>query len=398
MSYWSTESLALEDAINRRIWQDSVARQREVRAQHGHEQADVLQATAIPGGLPWVPDIVGSRWKSPDSCIVIGSAYSPFFSDDAGRARTMGLSAYKSADSVAAFQRHFMATVVAGDPSYYSPLGVLLAGIFEPEQVCLLDLCRACFVRTWDEMGGDKAVQADPDLYLAYVDANEDWTWQRLAESEAATIIVLGSIAEHAFLRLVVRRGLRASVPGGSAFSRSRARPVIQYASSMKLGDWLRRETAWRVSGEVEGRRRSWNVLPAYHPARHTQHDPFYSRTRRVLAKLQGMDLVESPGNTDLLDSPDPVAATTSQEERRPLERGGVLRRTYQPMGGRVLSQRDVMRRIWAEFGPDEDRVVREYAAAERRGDAQRKSNSYGLGEESYARRLLNDGLKKGWL
>lgn len=64
----------------------------------------------------------------------------------------------------------------------------------------------------------------------------------------------------------------------------------------------------------------------------------------------------------------------------------------------RRSSQRDVMRAIWARCSPDEDRAVREYAAAERHGEAPRKQNKYGLTPEQYARALLSDGMKKGWL
>lgn len=64
----------------------------------------------------------------------------------------------------------------------------------------------------------------------------------------------------------------------------------------------------------------------------------------------------------------------------------------------RRSSQRDVMRSIWARCAPDEDRAVREYAAAERQGEAPRKQNKHGLTPEQYARALLSDGMKKGWL
>ena len=61
-------------------------------------------------------------------------------------------------------------------------------------------------------------------------------------------------------------------------------------------------------------------------------------------------------------------------------------------------SQRDVMREIWGRCAPDEERAIREYAAAEQRGDAPREQNTYGRTAEQYARALLADGLKKGWL
>ena len=61
-------------------------------------------------------------------------------------------------------------------------------------------------------------------------------------------------------------------------------------------------------------------------------------------------------------------------------------------------SQRDTMRSIWAACAPDEDRAICIYAAAEARGDVSRKQNKSGHTAEQYARALLADGLKKGWL
>jgi len=61
-------------------------------------------------------------------------------------------------------------------------------------------------------------------------------------------------------------------------------------------------------------------------------------------------------------------------------------------------SQRDVMRDLWSVHGPDEERVVKAYAQAERDEEATRGSNTYNQTAEEYARRLLYDGLKKGWL
>ncbi|HRN51916.1 MAG TPA: Swt1 family HEPN domain-containing protein [Gemmatimonadaceae bacterium] len=66
--------------------------------------------------------------------------------------------------------------------------------------------------------------------------------------------------------------------------------------------------------------------------------------------------------------------------------------------GKRRESQREIMARIFVAAGRDEERAIREYAAAELRGEVVRKSNKHGLDAESYARALLNDGLKKGWL
>lgn len=67
------------------------------------------------------------------------------------------------------------------------------------------------------------------------------------------------------------------------------------------------------------------------------------------------------------------------------------------PVGARE-SQRSVMIRIFAACSRDPERAVREYAAAEERGDVRRKSNMHGTSAEDYARALLADGAKKGWL
>jgi hypothetical protein len=62
------------------------------------------------------------------------------------------------------------------------------------------------------------------------------------------------------------------------------------------------------------------------------------------------------------------------------------------------VTQRELMSRIFASVGRDPDKAVRAYADAERRGEIIRKSNRYGIDAEEYARRLLADGMKKGWL
>jgi hypothetical protein len=56
------------------------------------------------------------------------------------------------------------------------------------------------------------------------------------------------------------------------------------------------------------------------------------------------------------------------------------------------------MRELFRMCGNDEERLIAEYAAAERRGDVPRKSNSHGISPEDYARALLSDARKKGWL
>jgi len=69
-----------------------------------------------------------------------------------------------------------------------------------------------------------------------------------------------------------------------------------------------------------------------------------------------------------------------------------------QPEGSNVPSQRDMMREIYRRFRGDEAAIIREYAAAEVRGDVSRGSNEYDVSPEEYASRLLADARKKGWI
>jgi len=61
-------------------------------------------------------------------------------------------------------------------------------------------------------------------------------------------------------------------------------------------------------------------------------------------------------------------------------------------------NQRDVMRELYRQQGGNEERVVRAYAAAEQRGEVRRDSNTHNVDALGYARALLRDGLRKGWL
>ena len=63
-----------------------------------------------------------------------------------------------------------------------------------------------------------------------------------------------------------------------------------------------------------------------------------------------------------------------------------------------MKTQRDMMRESYRRYGQDEERVVREYAAAEERGEVERKSNSQDHNSIQYARALWKDGVRKGWI
>ena len=64
----------------------------------------------------------------------------------------------------------------------------------------------------------------------------------------------------------------------------------------------------------------------------------------------------------------------------------------------RKETQREVMVRLFVASGRNAERAIRAYADAERHGDVIRKSNKHGISAENYARALLADGEKKGWL
>jgi len=66
---------------------------------------------------------------------------------------------------------------------------------------------------------------------------------------------------------------------------------------------------------------------------------------------------------------------------------------------GKPMSQRNIMRQIYRRHrGRDDDAIISEYANAERQGLVQRINNEHNLSPEDYARRLLADGRRRGWL
>jgi hypothetical protein len=83
--------------------------------------------------------------------------------------------------------------------------------------------------------------------------------------------------------------------------------------------------------------------------------------------------------------------------ETDPIERKAEFRRRFCHLF-RPSTQRNAMCRWHRWFEHDHDRVIREYAADERCGAVPRARNAHGLDPEAYARALLQDGLRKGWL
>jgi len=92
-----------------------------------------------------------------------------------------------------------------------------------------------------------------------------------------------------------------------------------------------------------------------------------------------------------LIGAPDPTAAANLPSPRSASPRA-VPASTKRP------GQRETMRTIWSSVGGDEGRAIADYAAAERFGLVLRKTNKSGYSPEDYAKALISDGLRKGWL
>jgi len=65
---------------------------------------------------------------------------------------------------------------------------------------------------------------------------------------------------------------------------------------------------------------------------------------------------------------------------------------------GCLRTQRDVMRDLFILHRGNRELTILAYAAAERNGESPRESNTYSLTAEQYAKALLRDGMRRGWL
>lgn len=375
--------LDVYDAINAEIWAKSLRAQAAVRDQYPAAAADLLQAVLPGGSLPWVPDLVGERWREAGSLFIVGSAYAPFVDAYGTRSRVMSEYAYRKAATAAAFQRAFVRDVVSGDRSYYGPLLKLVGSVGRsPRQAVFLDLVRGSFVRLANFEGGDQAIAAAPALFSAYMAAGWRWTWRRLCESRARDIAVLGRRAERGLLTMLGKEGVDVRVaPDGERASQDDN--ILANASARDVAGWLRDRTWWEAAARIDGREKRWRILTIVHPAWVNRYDPGYAGTARLLRRM--------------LDGEPPSTRTAARSPTTPPREGGARLPNWMPSAGRA-SQRDVMRSVWARFGPDEARVVAAYAVEERAGTAPRASNTRGETAEEYARRLLYDGIAKGWL
>lgn len=300
--FWDESRFDLADPLNQEIWTQSPDLQEQIQTLEslslpgviGAQQAMVHPKYARKRSLPWVPDLVGTRWKVAEGAVIVGSAYAGFIKEYSTRSAAMPLDQYLAAASVGDFQRLFLRYVVRQDPSYYTPIRNLCSMLDDASQISMVDLCRVSLVKrgSGDDLRTDSSLGIVRDgaaIFEKYVEATKasEWLWRRFVTSQARCVVALGTTAEHGLLRLFSRHGMRIS-HAGKPFSIA---PIIngawanEYADPSKtLNYWIKNQTWWTVTGIIETVPRIWHILPVYHPARHATYDPNYQRTKEVLA------------------------------------------------------------------------------------------------------------------
>jgi hypothetical protein len=301
---WSPKQFDFADPLNQIIWTESVRVQGSIQLPEdlcapgsvGAQQAMVGDGDV----LPWVPDLVGKRCNDV-GLAVVGCAYAGFIREYSLRTRTLPLSDYSAAKSAADFQEKFFNMVVVGDDAYYSKIQQLADGHFSPDQLLIFDLCRASLVRrgTGTENRGDSSSTLFEDddacrIYAHYAEhpCSESWTFDRLASCRSGCVVTLGRIAEHGVLRLLTRRLSCGSIERAGFFREFQREPfddgvwVGTNAEAAMLPVNPGTHTWWKVCGRLNGQRRCWRILPAYHPACNDEFDSDYGAARSALGRM----------------------------------------------------------------------------------------------------------------
>ena len=304
-----TMQLVADDPVNRSIWTQSVELQRKI-VEHQTLPLRVGAQQAMPkvcdeklfsaqDPLPWVPDLVGSRFGSdPRSVLVVASSYNGFIEGYSRRDAVMPLADYVNAKNddrhgVEQFCRAFVEHVVDRDADYYQPIlrDLLPAAGCDPDCCCLTDLCKASFVQRGNgpdkgnrgDKGDDSVVRKHWPQWIPYVAGLADgecdtplpyqWLWQRM--QQCRVVVALGTIAEYGILKIFQRMAREPRtwswkdctiMPDHPTMTADVSDWEYGYACSRrKLGDWLNNEDWWVLRDS--GREPRWFLLPVYHPA-----------------------------------------------------------------------------------------------------------------------------------
>ena len=318
MPYWRIDSFILNDPLNAEVWVQSPHLQHHIQPPEvlaavgsiGPQQAMLEDHPDLGIGrgdvLPWVPDLVGKEWKSPEAVFVYGAAYAGFIREYSTRHASMPIAEYREAAKlgtlgVGLFQNGFLRRVVEPDNDYYGRIAILLEAVgIASEKLVLSDLCPLSLVKRFVKGGrrADDSRQPTGERAAAFQQYVEHpfvrgWTARRIKDSQSCRIVALGWLAEHGLLRLLHSLGAEIGCQGESW--NPTPNPVAQpwawvnnYAQEgRRLWFWLNRRTWWTVS--MMGR--EWRLLPIYHPASVCKRDSGYGRTTVALRQfLRGAD------------------------------------------------------------------------------------------------------------
>lgn len=281
MTFWLQDHCDFEESINNEIWSHSLEVQEHIQPFHRDWPLGSIgaqQAMRFPHRLAWVPDPLGRDWERRDALLIVGSAYGSFITGNGFR-REIDPSDYESR-SCSEFGKLFLEKVINRRHYYTEVENLALAVVDSCRSIAILDLCRVAFVRriTNNEKSGDDVVREAPQLFSQYVESRipNAWLWQRVIESNANTILALGTIAEHGILRLFARNLSDARISDSKdpriLFNciRNDDQWPRKYANNCrKLKDRkaLSPPPYWLVEGRtITGKQRTWSVAVAPHP------------------------------------------------------------------------------------------------------------------------------------
>lgn len=317
--FWASASLTTDDEINRRIWDTSAALQTTIfppatlsgpnalGAQQAMLDPDPLATPPITSGtvLPWVPDLLGANWTDRESLLIVGSAYAGFIYEYNG-GKGLHIRDYLACSQRdwPRFQTEFIRQVVTQFRGFYGFIERLLRALGGQgatiSNAAITELCRVSFVRrvgndrskdrgalngyvnsgivVRHDKSGDPSGPLSAQVFARYAENSTaaEWLWQRMWNSRARRVVVLGRVAEHGLLRCLGFRNevsniacskgcwIRFQRPDDDTWARlsGNADPKV------KLSHWLANRDWWTVTASVEGQARRWHVLPIRHPSR----------------------------------------------------------------------------------------------------------------------------------